>query len=110
PRYRLVDGELALVPSPYPAEIDVCNAVLAGTLPDEVREYDAFAERPYDDWIWNSGFARLYLGWQGSKLRDYRRAWRDEHGEAYQLLLAILEAFDSEARAAGAQRTLVLVF
>ena len=110
PRFRLERGALQLVPSPYPTELDVCNAVFAGTLPEDVREYDAFAEPSYDSWIWKSGLARLYIGWQGSKSRDYRRAWRDEQGEAFQLLLAILEAFDKESRAAGAQRTLVLVF
>ncbi len=110
PRYRLEHGALVLVPSPYPTELDVCKAVFAGTLPEEVRAYDTFAELSYDNWIWKSAFARLYIGWQGSRLRDYRRAWSDEAGEAFQLLIAILETFDAEARAGGAQRTLVLVF
>ncbi|MEO6710664.1 MAG: hypothetical protein ABI054_05005 [Planctomycetota bacterium] len=110
PRFRLVHDALVLVPSPYPTELDVCNAVEAGSLPEAVREYDAFAEIPYDNWVWKSSLARLYIGWRGSRVRDYRRAWHDESGEPFQLLVAILQAFDAEARAAGAERTLVLVF
>ncbi|HTF89636.1 MAG TPA: hypothetical protein VK843_14575, partial [Planctomycetota bacterium] len=95
PRFRLVHDALLLVPSPYATELDVCNAVVAGTLPEDVREFDAFAEIPYDRWVWKSSLARLYIGWRGSQARDYRRAWRDESGEPFQLLVAILQAFDA---------------
>jgi hypothetical protein len=110
PRLRWVDGQLLEVPSPYPSESAVCEAVLAGTLPDDVRAFDAFAELPYDSWIWKSSLARLYMGWSGSRARDYRRAWRDEAGEAFQVTLAILSEFDARARADGASRTLVIIF
>ena len=110
PRFRLVHERLELVPSPYPTEQAVCEAVFAGTLPDDVRDFDAFAELPYDSWVWKSALARLYLGWSGSRARDYRRAWRDESGEAFQVTLAILARFDAQARAAGASRPLVILF
>ncbi len=110
PRFRLENGALVSVPIPFATELEVCEAVLAKTLPDQVREYDLFAEAPYDRWIWKSSLARLYIGWQGSKARDYRAAWQDEQAEPFQLMLAILQAFDAEARAAGAARTIVLVF
>ena len=110
PRFRLEHGELVLVPTPFATELEVCDAVLAKTLPDQVREFDMFAELPYERWIWKSSLARLYLGWRGSKARDYRAAWLDEQAEPFQLLLAILQAFDAQARAAGATRTIVLVF
>ncbi len=110
PRFRLENGALALVPTPFATELAVCDAVLAKTLPDLVREYDMFAEAPYDSWIWKSSLARLYTGWQGAKARDYRAAWQAEQAEPFQLMLAILQAFDREARAAGAERTIVLVF
>lgn len=110
PRFRLEQGALTLVPSPFPAEQDVFDAVEAHTLPDLVRQYDAFAEAPYDQWIWKSSLARLWMGWRGSVARDYRLAWADEECEAFRVTLAILEAFDREARAAGAQRVLVLIF
>lgn len=110
PRFRLEHDRLVLVPNPFASEAAICDAVLAGTLPEDVRAWDAFAELPYDSWAWKSSLARLAIGWRGSVARDYRRAWSDESGEPFELLLAILAAFDAEARAAGAQRTLVLVF
>lgn len=110
PRYRLVHGALELVPSPFASELETADAVLDGSLTARVRDFDAFAELDYDSIAWHSSLARLYMGWQGSRDRDYRRAWRDTQGEAFTLMIALLERFDALARERGAERTLVLVF
>ncbi len=70
PRFRLENAELVTVPISFATELDVCEAVLARTLPDQVREYDLFAELPCERWIWKSSLARLTLACQGSKARD----------------------------------------
>jgi hypothetical protein len=101
---------LVLIASPFATEVSLWESVLAGTLPERVREHDPFAERPYDDLLWKSSFYRLWTGWRGSAARDYRTMWRAEGSPAYSLLLALAEAFDVEARAAGARHTLVLLF
>lgn len=110
PRYRLVHDALELVPSPFATELEAASAVIDGSLTARVRDFDAFAELDYDSIAWRSSLARLYMGWQGSRARDYRRAWRDTDGEAFTLLIALLKRFDALARERGAERTLVLVF
>jgi len=108
PRFRLEDGKLVLRPNPlrtvqdYRRLLETPKAELA-----ELGRHDAHYQAAYPDSIWNfSPLVRLVKSMAG-RVSKPRQLWRDEKGvcdpesEAFQLTLAIMDAFYRQVLADG---------
>lgn len=108
PRFALVDGALELVPLPYARRRDLLDAVASGRVLDDLADHEYWrGDRPL---FAGSALARVVAGWSAYRRRQPETLWRDREGEPFRVTVAILEAFQREARAAGARRVGVLVF
>ena len=102
-------GELELLPQPYSTRTEMLEAVLEERIVDELAPHEYWSEA--GPWLPCSTTLRVLA----ARAADERRRlsyqlWLQPESEPYRVTLAILEAFDREARAAGAQRCLLLVF
>ena len=116
PRFRLEDGKLVLMPNPlrtvqdYRRLLENPKAELA-----ELGRHDAHYQAAYPDSIWNfSPLVRL-VKTIAARLTKPRQLWRDEKGvcdpesEAFQLTLAIMDAFYRQVLADG-RLPMIVVF
>lgn len=113
PRFELVDGELRLVPSPYPDHASMLAANRDGIedrLRDHLRRHDRFYFDDVHDPGWltrHSIIARLVLQRRHARRRVALRAGlMQPEGEALRVSRAIFESFGREVRGAG--RTFLL--
>lgn len=110
PRFLLQGGELVVLPNPITSRTEMLAAAEDGSLPERLREHEAWAEPPLSSILWRSSLYRLWRGQQGAAQRFHPRLWADRDGEPYRVTLAILEAFHREAKAAGAEHAVILIF
>ena len=108
PRFVLEDGELVLVPIPYETRAEAYRAAFEGTLRDEMIDHEYWAGD--DPLLPFSSIERILRAKHARERRRTGRLWRDTEAEPYRVTLAILQAFDDEARAMGASDVVVVVF
>jgi hypothetical protein len=109
PRFRLVDGSLELVPQPFESARELAAAVRDGSVLERLAQDEYWRGRPEivtGEW---SALGRLVGGVLAYRERSPERLWLDRDGEPRRVTLAILDAFRDEARALGAEQTLVLL-
>lgn len=107
PRFVLREGELELLPQPYTSALEVTRAALAGELTPRLSVDDHWAgDAPLVP------FSSIARAWATVHARARRNGMQllFEAGEPYEVTLALLERFASEAREDGAEHALVLVF
>jgi hypothetical protein len=108
PRFQLVDGELELVPLPFANTRQFLECALAGELEQRLAEHDRFQGSP--PLILSFSLARLHAAHSAEMRREYEGLWEGSTGEAFQLVVAILEEFRRAALEGGAEEFLVLIF
>ncbi|MFT4541566.1 MAG: hypothetical protein ACI841_000216 [Planctomycetota bacterium] len=109
PRFLLDErDELQLLALPYSTRTEALEAVLEDSIVERLRPYEYWTEEAPLRWSTASKIR--------SAIRAHRRRSRrfklllEPEKEPYRVTLAILQAFDSEAQAAGAEQTLVVLF
>jgi hypothetical protein len=111
PRFVLdARDELVLVPQPYATRIELAEAILAERVLEDVAEHEYWLGRPPVPTGKLSSLVRVACGFLAYRERTPARLWRDEAGEPFRVTLALLAAFQAEARAAGARHAPILVF
>lgn len=111
PRFVLDEtGALVLVPQPYANRAELADAILDGSVIADIAEHEYWLGRPTVPTGKLSSLVRVACGFLAYRERTPARLWRDESGEPFQVTLAILSAFQAEARASGARLAPVLVF
>lgn len=110
PRFVLTGGQLELVPPSFADQRDFVSALTDGSFSERLREHEVWQEPPADNWLWHSALVRIARGYLSSRLRTPQRLWRDEQGESFRVLVALLEAFRRDVMAAGAREFLVVIF
>ena len=109
PRFVLESGKLELVPIPYGTQAEMFAAALAGRVPQDTVQHEYWSDdRPL---IPGSTLAAMQIT-SGALLRRQRvtRLWTDVAGEPFRVTVALLEAFHTEALAAGAEQAPILIF
>ena len=109
PRFIFRANALELLPQPFADGREFARAVRAKTVFDAMAEHEYWRGRPE---LWTgtkSSLGRLAAGWFAYRERDPRRLWLDSNGEPRRVTMALIDAFQAEARALGAKEVLVLV-
>lgn len=106
PRFILADGELELVPQPYPTEVALYRAALDGSLGVDMAPHEHW--RPAED-SWSNVVDAL-RGARQSRKGAWWKLWWDPEGDAYRVTRALLEAFHREGLEGGARFAGVLLF
>jgi len=109
PRFLLEDGELRLLPHPYATERELYEAAVGGTLGYDLAPHEWLAETSAGAG-WSSVADAVRVRRERAQRRQWWLQWKDTDGEPFRVTLAILEAFQREALAAGARLAGVLVF
>lgn len=110
PRFVLRDGRLELVPQPYPTLANLVAAIADGRVTSELARHEHWIAETRWSWAAPSSLLRFATGWWAYLRREAPRMYADPAGEPYRTTLALLSAFDAEARQKGAQDVVVLVF
>jgi hypothetical protein len=111
PRFVLgAGGELELLPQPFATRTALAAAVVDGSVLAATREHEYWVGRPDIPTGGLSALARIAGGFFAYRERTPAHLWQDPEGEPFRTTVALLEQFRREALAAGAKRTLVLVF
>lgn len=111
PRFVLdAKGALELVPQPFADREELARAIGDGSLLGRIAEHEYWLGRPPVPTGKLSSLVRVACGFLAYRERSPPRLWRDETGEPFQVTLAILAAFQQEARASGARLAPILVF
>lgn len=107
PRFVLEEGELVLVPLPFTDELELWQAALDGSILTRLAKHEYWAEDR--SFLPGSAFFDSLAARDADRRRIHKELWlaRDE---AYEVTRALARQFDAEARAAGAERVVVLVF
>jgi len=108
PRFRLVGGELELVPLPYASEIEFLEDAVAGKLRETLGAHEWWAGD--DPPIPFSNLARAWATHRAFERRRPWRLWSRPKEEPYQVTLALLEAFQREALSLGARAAPVVLY
>lgn len=111
PRFVLTaTGALELVPQPYAERAELVRAIREERILEDVAEHEYWLGRPPVPTGKLSSLVRVACGFLAYRERTPALLWRDEQGEPFRVTLAILQAFQDEARAAGARAAPILVF
>lgn len=110
PRFILEGGRLTLVGLPFAKRTELVRAVMDGSMLARVSEHEYWDDASRLGWFGRSSIARFGAAWLAYRRRQPAPLWRDTDGEPFRVSVALLDAFTSEALAAGASRAVVLVF
>jgi len=110
PRFVLRDGTLELVPLPFEERSQLLAAVRDGSVLEALAEHEYWRGRPQLATGSLSSLARIAGGYFAYRARDPRRLWLQPEGEPYRVTMALIEAFQAEARDLGFARSVVLIF
>lgn len=110
PRFRLVGERLELVPIPYATSAELLAAIADDSIVRDLAEHEYWGAETRMTYLHFSSFARIAAGRWADRRREAHRLYADLEAEPAATTLAILEAFSREARAAGAERAVVLVY
>ena len=103
PRFLLQDGVLELLPQPYATELELFEAAVDGSLGLDLA--------PHEGWAPSSTPSRFWNWWRDFRVDRERAPWRrlwEERSEAYEVTVALIEAFAAEAAAIDARFGVVL--
>lgn len=110
PRFVLRDGQLAVLPQPYADRAALVAAFDDGSLLDSIAADEHWLTQPdLGVWAWSRA-ARMIALPLAHRARDPLALWNDADGQPRRVTLAILEQFQNEALADGAERAPILVF
>jgi hypothetical protein len=110
PRFVLdAAGALVLVPQPFATREELLAAIHDGSVLTRVAEHEHWLG-PRVPLGRLSALARLATGYFAYRARSPARLWRAPKEEPFRVTLALIEAFEREARADGARHAPVLVF
>lgn len=110
PRFLLENGELRLLRQPFATHSDLIAAVEAGSLTSALAEHEYWSDPDLPSFAWASSFVRIGAGFAQSRKRSVSHQWLDREGEPFRVTLALIAAFHAEARAAGIEHPMVLIF
>lgn len=110
PRFVLDGGELVLVPLPFATRAALVDAVESGAVLELLAPHEHWDDPYVPAWLRWSATARLLAGRRAYAERELPRLWAATDDEPFRVTVALLEAFDHRARAAGAREACVLVF
>lgn len=110
PRFILEGKRLKLVELPFASRTELVHAVMDGSMLARVNEHEYWDDASRLGWLGRSSLARFGSAWIAYRRRQPESLWRNTDGEPYRVSVALLDAFASEALAAGASRVVVLVF
>ncbi len=109
PRFVLAEHELVLVPSPFATRAALCEAVLDGSVLEQVALHEHWLDRPAPGLARHLALARLALLLRSKAARQPSRLWSTP-GEPLDVTLALLRRFHAEALASGARYAPIVVF
>lgn len=108
PRFRLVEGDLTLVPLGLESADEFIDLALNGGLLERLSEHEYWkGDDPFPSF---SAIARLRAANSAHDRRRYRPLWKQTEAEPYRVLTEVLWRFRDEALANGAKEFLLLVF
>ncbi|MCE9596254.1 MAG: hypothetical protein K8S98_18845 [Planctomycetes bacterium] len=110
PRFLLEGGELRLLPQPFATHADLITAVESGSFAGALAEHEYWSDPDLPRFAWASSFVRIGAGFAQSRKRSVSHQWLDRDGEPFRVTLALIAAFHAEARAAGVEHPMVLIF
>lgn len=108
PRYTLAGNELRLLPVPYATRRELFEAFLDDRVLADTAEHEYWAGD--DPAVPFSNLSRFLAASRAARRRDVAWLWRRSDLEPFRLTLALLQAFQVDARAAGAGELAVVLF
>ena len=109
PRFMLEGDQLVVLPIPFQTKEELIAAVRDGSVLEKAREGEYWRTLPQLHFLARSPSARFLGGVLARRQRKEATLWTDSAGEPYRVTRAIIESFQREALAAGAERALVVL-